>query len=208
MSIISVSRVKMSGVMEASSFSVAPDGDGLVTADADACQVLIFPDGATIRGIRLVDNDGEWQPTDGRYQIQVRAESTYATLSMGDDNSGTIASNHLFSSPGNARSSFAVGPWPFWISYNVDTMMWEVPDWGGFPRPVGQVSMLLGPSPSVPPGYLRADGSNVSRTAYAALFAVYGTEYGAGDGSTTFGLPGLLDLPVITSGIHIIYAGA
>jgi microcystin-dependent protein len=34
-------------------------------------------------------------------------------------------------------------------------------------------------------------GQNVSRTTYAALFAVIGTTYGVGDGSTTFTLPDL-----------------
>lgn len=37
------------------------------------------------------------------------------------------------------------------------------------------------------------DGSNVSRTDYAELFEALGTMYGNGDGSTTFGLPNLLD---------------
>ena len=41
----------------------------------------------------------------------------------------------------------------------------------------------------IPPGFLLADGSAVSRTAYAELFARIGTTYGAGDGSTTFNLP-------------------
>lgn len=40
-------------------------------------------------------------------------------------------------------------------------------------------------------GWLLADGSEVSRTTYAALFAEIGTRYGAGDGSTTFKLPDL-----------------
>jgi microcystin-dependent protein len=40
--------------------------------------------------------------------------------------------------------------------------------------------------PSAPPGWLKRNGANVSRTAYAKLFAVLGTRYGAGDGSTTF----------------------
>jgi microcystin-dependent protein len=38
-------------------------------------------------------------------------------------------------------------------------------------------------------GYLRCDGSAVSRTVYAELFAVMGTAWGTGDGSTTFNLP-------------------
>ena len=33
------------------------------------------------------------------------------------------------------------------------------------------------------------EGATVSRTTYAQLFAIYGTTYGAGDGSTTFVLP-------------------
>jgi len=42
---------------------------------------------------------------------------------------------------------------------------------------------------SAPTGYLLCDGSAVSRTTYAALFAVIGTTFGAGDGSTTFAVP-------------------
>lgn len=42
-----------------------------------------------------------------------------------------------------------------------------------------------------PTGWLLCDGSAVSRTTYAALFAVVGTSYGVGDGSTTFNLPNL-----------------
>ena len=44
---------------------------------------------------------------------------------------------------------------------------------------------------SLPTGFLLCDGSNVSRTTYADLFAAIGTTYGAGDGSSTFGLPSL-----------------
>lgn len=42
---------------------------------------------------------------------------------------------------------------------------------------------------TAPEGYLFIHGQAVSRTTYAALFAVIGTTYGAGDGSTTFNLP-------------------
>lgn len=40
-----------------------------------------------------------------------------------------------------------------------------------------------------PVGYLIANGRAVSRTGYAGLFAVCGTRYGAGDGTTTFNIP-------------------
>lgn len=41
---------------------------------------------------------------------------------------------------------------------------------------------------TAPPGWLERNGANVSRAAYAKLFAVIGTRYGAGDGSTTFSI--------------------
>lgn len=44
-----------------------------------------------------------------------------------------------------------------------------------------------------PTGYIHCNGANISRTTYAALFAVIGTLYGEGDGSTTFALPQLAD---------------
>lgn len=40
-----------------------------------------------------------------------------------------------------------------------------------------------------PQGYLFCRGQAVSRTTYSALFAVIGTLYGSGDGSTTFNVP-------------------
>lgn len=42
---------------------------------------------------------------------------------------------------------------------------------------------------SAPTGWLLCDGSQVSRTTYAALYAVIGTKYGYGDNATTFHLP-------------------
>jgi microcystin-dependent protein len=45
-----------------------------------------------------------------------------------------------------------------------------------------------------------ADGRNLSRTAYAALFALWGTTHGAGDGSTTFGVPDYRGRAVIGAG--------
>jgi len=44
---------------------------------------------------------------------------------------------------------------------------------------------------TAPTGWIKADGSVVSRTQYADLFAAVGTVFGTGDGSTTFNLPDL-----------------
>ena len=52
--------------------------------------------------------------------------------------------------------------------------------------PVG--ALLMGPVATMP-GYILCDGRAVSRTQYAALFAAIGTNFGAGDGSSTFNVP-------------------
>lgn len=44
---------------------------------------------------------------------------------------------------------------------------------------------------SAPTGWVKANGSALSRTAYADLFSAIGTTFGAGDGSTTFNVPDL-----------------
>ena len=44
----------------------------------------------------------------------------------------------------------------------------------------------------MPTGYLLCNGSKVSRTTYANLFAKIGTTYGKGNGSSTFNLPNLV----------------
>ncbi len=46
-------------------------------------------------------------------------------------------------------------------------------------------------SASVPSGFLECNGAAVSRSTYSALFAIVGTTYGAGDGSSTFLVPDL-----------------
>ncbi len=46
---------------------------------------------------------------------------------------------------------------------------------------------------TLPSGYLNCDGTAVSRSTYSALFAIIGTDYGVGNGSSTFNLPDLQD---------------
>jgi microcystin-dependent protein len=53
--------------------------------------------------------------------------------------------------------------------------------------PTGTIHMW--PTATAPTGFLLCNGATANRSTYAALFAVIGTMYGAGDGSTTFNLP-------------------
>ena len=57
--------------------------------------------------------------------------------------------------------------------------------------PVGSYIQFAGSQ--APEGFLVCNGGAISRTTYSALFAVIGTTYGSGDGSTTFNLPNLTD---------------
>lgn len=55
--------------------------------------------------------------------------------------------------------------------------------------PIGEI--IMWPSASAPTGFLKCDGSPVSRSQYQDLFTVIGTEFGSGDGTSTFNLPDL-----------------
>ncbi len=68
----------------------------------------------------------------------------------------------------------------------------------GTAQPTGMVAPFA--AAAVPAGWLLCDGSAVSRATYAGLFAVIGTTYGAGDGSTTFNVPDLRSRSPIGAG--------
>lgn len=69
--------------------------------------------------------------------------------------------------------------------------------------PVG--TMLLYSTVATPSsGYLRCDGSAVSRNTYPSLYSVIGNTYGAGNGTTTFNLP---NIAAIGASSFIMFAG-
>ena len=66
--------------------------------------------------------------------------------------------------------------------------------WRSTPLPVGGLpagSIMAWGTNTPPANWLIADGSAVSRSTFSSLFAVIGTQYGAGNGTTTFNLPDL-----------------
>jgi len=64
--------------------------------------------------------------------------------------------------------------------------------------PSGAISMFAGGA--APSGWFLCNGAAVSRTTYADLFAVVGSTYGAGDGSTTFNVPDFRDRVPVGAG--------
>ena len=55
----------------------------------------------------------------------------------------------------------------------------------------GDVKFFAGPEASLATGWLSCTGAPVSRSTFSDLFAMIGTTWGAGDGTTTFNLPDL-----------------
>lgn len=75
--------------------------------------------------------------------------------------------------------------WTFIISDGVANWYTIVID--ASPVPPGAMQMYGGAT--APAGYLLCDGTAVSRTTYAALFAIIAETFGVGDGVTTFNIP-------------------
>lgn len=72
-------------------------------------------------------------------------------------------------------------------------------------RIVGEIVDLA--HTSIPTGWLECNGQAVSRTTYAELFALIGTSYGAGNGTTTFNVPDYQELVLVarrTTGVQTV----
>lgn len=70
----------------------------------------------------------------------------------------------------------------------------------GAGTPVGTYIQHAGAT--APTGFLACDAAAVSRSTYADLFAVIGTTYGVGNGTTTFNLPDARGLVMVGAGAH------
>lgn len=66
--------------------------------------------------------------------------------------------------------------------------------------PIG--SIYLWPKSTPPALHLGLDGAVVSRTTYKTIFDIFGTTFGVGDGSTTFGLPDTRGRVIAGLGTH------
>lgn len=160
-------------------FFQVPCYAGLVTGSANQINCAITPapgalaPGLVIRAIAAYDNtDRVYLNLNGLGNYEVLRSNQWwygATLSLG---AGAIRAGRTF-------------------EVMFDGAYWRML---GSPEhaqiPVGAYVPYSGAI--LPPGYLWPDGRNVSRAAYPDLHAVYqasGYPHGAGDGSTTFGIP-------------------
>lgn len=122
--------------------------------------------------------------TDGRQNIQllsryVREDDTYdlTGLTVGHHADGTFYTDvphPVTSSDDNSIATTA------WVRALFEAGL-------GSAIPSGVAFPYAGKT--VPSGFMACNGGTISRTTYAKLFAAIGTNWGAGDGSTTFKLP-------------------
>lgn len=144
-------------------------------------------------GLTIRDSNGKGQTylqhfyTGGRYYSRLvnrndTAKKTAYVEVVVDDDGGSIFTSY------NVDTMRAPTPASTSNSTDIATTAWANAKF--LPSPAGLVAPFAGKT--APSGWLKCDGSAVSRTTYAALFAAIGTLYGAGDGSTTFNLPNLI----------------
>lgn len=119
----------------------------------------------------------EWYPQTTYYKgsivKQVVGDDIYFYRSIADDNT-----NHALSD---------TDYWQNYSLFNQTAILDELAALKARTYRIGEPIIRL--DNTLYDGEIRLEGGTVSRTTYAALFEMYGTKYGEGDGLTTFQLP-------------------
>jgi len=192
--------------LSTSSGDITLDSAGDIDLDADGGDVKISDDGTEILRITNSSNDVIIRPVvdekdiifqqrDGTEVARVEDNGTFNVVTgklaiNATAVTSTAAELNLLDGDTSVGSSITVADADGVVVNDGGTMK-SVPasDFRTYIMPAGSVIPYAGTS--APTGFLFCDGSAVSRTTYAALFGVIGTEYGSGDGSSTFNLPDL-----------------
>lgn len=115
----------------------------------------------------------------------VKTQIVYRSGSAPSTSTGSVGDLHL------RTSALAAGESGVYVKR--DSSTWQ--QLAGVPVdpgvPVGTVITWVSTNAPNALVWKECDGSTISRTGFSALFTVLGTQYGAGDGSTTFNLPDL-----------------
>ena len=192
--------------LSTSSGDITLDSAGDIDLDADGGDVKISDGGTEILRITNSSNDVIIRPVvdekdiifqqrDGTEVARVEDNGTFNVVTgklaiNATAVTSTAAELNLLDGDTSVGSSITVADADGVVVNDGGTMK-SVPasDFRTYIMPAGSVIPYAGTS--APTGFLFCDGSAVSRSTYAALFAVIGTTYGAGDGSSTFALPDL-----------------
>ena len=122
--------------------------------------------------------------------------ATTAVLFCIKDETGTADTYNITVTPdgtdtidSTAGSKVLQQPKGFWLFISDGIDNWSFADLSPDYIPASSLMMTL--KSTAPIGWLLCDGSAVSRTTYSRLFAIIGSDFVSGDGSTTFNLPDL-----------------
>lgn len=187
---------------------ISSGGGGTTVTIPQGYIVQVYSDGTNIKQTYTVTSSTS--PGGSNTQVQYNNSGAFG----GSSNftfSGTVVAAPQFNASGSFRVLGATSGYVGFSAAAVSTnVVWTLPASDGTAgqvlqtdgaatlswttpvsatTPAGVVSPYAGSS--APSGYLLCGGQAVSRTTYATLFAVIGTVYGSGDGSTTFNVPDL-----------------
>lgn len=114
-----------------------------------------------------------------------------AQVNVTNANSVVLGAVNLYkqTSSGPAACSGGEVPLNNIIQAEYDGTQFQIINSVGYAEPAGVIKIYGGTV--APAGYLLCYGQAISRTTYAALFAAIGTNFGVGDGASTFNLPDL-----------------
>lgn len=115
--------------------------------------------------------------------IETAYQNVNFAAGLGLTGGGTLASNRSFAVDKASAADADSGTLNKVITADILKPMLDAAS------PSGTITFLAGST--TPSGWLKANGTAVSRTTYAGLFAAIGTTYGTGNGTTTFNLPDL-----------------
>ncbi len=125
----------------------------------------------------MADDDTRWSTqTVTAAKLNALSLFAYANLAAFPSSTMEIGAKCLAEDSGTIYQNTGTKATPVWTSRVAGS-------------PIGALTMWVGTEAGLATGWLICDGSAISRTTYATLFALTGTEYGVGDGSTTFNIP-------------------
>lgn len=161
--------------------------NGKVEVDSARIEALETTVGGA--GTGLVKDVGDLQTTVGDNTAGLVKDVADLGTTVGDNSAG------LVKDVGDLQT--VVGDSSAGLVKDVSDLQTDV---AGLALPSGMITPYGGAT--APSGWLLCDGTAVSRETYADLFAVIGTAFGSGDGSTTFNVPDMRECTAKGAGLY------